>query len=78
MRGTLNFYNACVSGNICIIKQNVKDGIDIHDEDEAGFRYACSYGRIEVVEYLTTLYKYKYNNSAYGIINIHTRGAEGF
>jgi len=64
----LKFYYACQSGNIDVVKQIVEDGIDIHNENEAGFRYAYSYGHINIVEYLTSL----------NIIDIHIHGAEGF
>ena len=70
------FIDLCTIGNLNTIKTLIaKQYIDIHANEEAGFRMACLKGHYIIVEYLINLYK---NDNMYTKINIHANYEEGF
>ena len=70
------FIEFCKNGDINSIRTLINaHRINIHMNNEIGFRCACYYGHLHIVEYLTNLYKI---NPNYNIINIHADNESGF
>ena len=61
-----------------IIKWTNQCNIDIHYNEERGFRLACCGGYLNIVEYLTNFYKYHLYETSNTIIDIHINEEEGF
>ena len=68
------FLFACEDSDVFEVKQIVEKGVDIHYDDEYGFRIACFKGHLDIVKYLTMLYKDTHHN----MIDIHARDDYGF
>jgi ankyrin repeat protein len=47
--------DACANGNLDIVKDLVKNGHNIHYQNELPLRWACYNGNIDVVKYLLSL-----------------------
>ena len=64
------FYEACENGNLTDITYllNTYD-IDVHADNEKGFRWACRHGHLNVVQYLL---EHNYN------IDVHAENEYGF
>ena len=56
------FIKACKNNKIEIIKKLVYEGVNIHESNDAGFKWACCTGCIEIVIYLTTLHQITFTN----------------
>ena len=70
------FIQLCTIGNLDYIKKLItKQYVNIHVENERGFRWACRHGYLHIVEYLISLYKI---NTDYTKINIHIKDELGF
>ena len=46
------FLNACRYGKLKLAKKHLKNGADIHVDDDCALRLASYYGHLEVVKYL--------------------------
>ena len=70
------FITACKNGNLYNILQLLaKTHIQIHFDHDYGFRLACLYGHLHIVDYLVNLYTIKYD---YNKIDIHAYSELGF
>ena len=51
------FRNACRRGNmaVCNYLINKFNDIDIHEDDDAAFRYSCENGHLEIAKWLVDL-----------------------
>ena len=68
------FIEACKNNNIKKIKKLVYDGVNIHESNDAGFKWACCTGCIEIVIYLTTLHQITFTNGIkYNMIDINSQ-----
>ena len=66
------FVEACKNNDMITIKKLVCEGVNIHADNELGFRRACMNGHIKVVRYLTKLYEHIFENGMkYNMIDIH-------
>ena len=64
------FNEACKTGNLTTITDLLNNfNIDVHANNEEGFRWACERGRLNIVQYLLE------NNFN---IDVHTNNEEGF
>ena len=63
------FIRHCVNGDLDGINELIKThNINIHADNEYGFRQACQNGHLHIVEYLINIY----------FINIHAKVEGGF
>jgi hypothetical protein len=77
MPPTLNqlFINYCSSNDVDSMKELLKKNVNIHYNNEEGFILACQYGNIEIVRFITTLYR---THPQYDRINIHMNNEAAF
>ena len=75
-----NFIDFCIEGNLNgMIEHMNTNKINIHANDEEGFRLACRNGHLHIVEYLINLHKIRQSRDPYySKINIHANNEEGF
>jgi len=66
------FLEACIIGDLDILKSLDYSEIDIHDEVEEAFRWTCCNGHLDVVKYLISL------EPDHGRINIHANDEYAF
>ena len=70
------FIDFCKIGNLNGIKEHIiMNKINIHSNNEEGFRWACTNGHLHIIKYLISLYKINQN---YTKINIHADIEYGF
>ena len=77
-----HFLEACQNGaiedvrHLCQKKYLDLGWADIHAHDEKGFRWACDYGQLEVIQYLLT--SPELIEAGHTFSDLHARNEEGF
>lgn len=75
---TWEFLEACKNNDMNNIVLLVKQGVNIHFNNEEAFQVACWKGDIEIVRYLTTLCNLKIHEYKFNKINIRVYNEQGF
>ena len=51
----MDFVNACKEGRLDKVVELINDEVNVHANNEDGFRSACKNGHLEVIKYLMSL-----------------------